>query len=153
MYYVKKNWRILLIVATLIAVLVVAWYYLSQPHYETLLYGKIKLVRSDDTPSHWFFYEFDISQETELTIKIEQGLCSEELLWYLCNSTKETIENTTNWFSLTYAYGEALTTFDRTILLNKAGNYTFILILPEWSRFETVPVVLELSIKPPSSFT
>jgi len=146
------KWRIFLIVSALIVILIVSWWCMNTSRYETLLFIKIKLARSDgETFRGWFFYEFEVSRKSELFVRIEEELPNEYyagLMWYLANSTKEVIENTTGWFQLVYTYGSTDSRiYEKIIMINETGCFTFILFLPSLSSVVTVPIKLELSLK------
>lgn len=144
---------IILITTVLIVALGVSWWYFNAPRYETLLSGRIKILRSDgETYRGWFFHEFDLSSKAEFFMRIEQELAddySAGLMWYLSNSTKENFENTTYWYpSLVYTYGSTGSRiYEKTIFVNQTGTFTFTLLLPHWYSIDRVLVKLELSAK------
>jgi len=146
----KKRWIVFSTAIALIAILITAWWFTSQQRYETLLYAQIKLRRNDDTPKHWFFYEFDIAHRTELILKIEQPEKERgELFWKICNTTEETfLERLLNGTAWNYVYKDGSTgeTFYKsTIDISEAGTHTFILMLAKWSSLETVTLNLEIA--------
>lgn len=150
--HLKKRWIVFSIAIALVAILITTWWFTSQPRYETLLYAQIKLRRNDDTPKHWFFYEFDIAQKTELILRIEQPKEEKgEVFWKICNTTKETfLEALPNGTAWNYVYRDGSTGetfYKNTIDISKAGTHTFILMLAKWSPFEAVTANLELSIR------
>ncbi len=151
------KWRIFLIASALIVILIVSWWYMNTPRYETLLYGEIRLTRSDGTPSNWFFYEFEVSRKIELFFRVEPELPRGEyagLTWHLVNSTRVVIENMienhTWWFPLVYAWGDIgtyLGAYEKTVMVNQFGSFSFILFLPSYNSVGAVTVKLELSVK------